>query len=87
MRAILHPLLLLNSLLALKLGRNGDLAVKRAKREGLGGKYPIEDIHAGIDCPTCAGKQKCSHIAEAKMKSSMKNAVDKGVHPVVAQRQ
>jgi hypothetical protein len=39
MAAILHPLLLVNSLLALKLGCNGDLAVKKAKREGLGGNF------------------------------------------------
>jgi hypothetical protein len=38
---------------------------------------PIEDIHAGIDCPTCAGKEKYSHITEAEMKSITKNAVDK----------
>jgi hypothetical protein len=38
---------------------------------------PIEDIHAGIDCPTCAGKEKYSHITEAEMKSIMKSAVDK----------
>ena len=38
---------------------------------------PIEDINAGIDCPTCAGKEKYSHITEAEMKSIMKNAVDK----------
>jgi hypothetical protein len=34
MAAILHPLLLVNSLLALKLGRNGDLAVKRRNVRG-----------------------------------------------------
>jgi hypothetical protein len=48
---------------------------------------PIEHIHAGIDCPTCEGKEKYSHITEAEMKSIMKNAVGQGVHPVVAQRQ
>jgi hypothetical protein len=37
----------------------------------------LEDIHAGIDCPTCACKEKYSHITEAEMKSIMKNAVDK----------
>jgi hypothetical protein len=37
----------------------------------------IEDIHAGIDCPTCAGKEKYSPITEAEMKSIIKNAVDK----------
>ena len=38
---------------------------------------PIEDIHAGIDCRTSAGKEKYSHITEGEMKSIMKNAVDK----------
>src|SRR5258707_5619160 len=38
---------------------------------------PIEDIHAGIDCPTCARKDKYSHITEAEMKSRMKDTVNK----------
>jgi len=37
---------------------------------------PIEDVHAGRDCPTCAGKSEYSHITEAEMKIIMKNAVD-----------
>jgi hypothetical protein len=36
----------------------------------------IEDLHAGIGCPTRAGKEKHSHITQAEMKRIMKNAVD-----------
>jgi hypothetical protein len=38
---------------------------------------PIEDIHAGIDCPRCAGKQKYSHITDGEMKLLNKMAVDR----------
>jgi hypothetical protein len=38
---------------------------------------PIEDIHAGVDCPRCAGKQKYSHITEDEMKLLMKTAVNR----------
>ena len=37
---------------------------------------PIEDIHAGKECPTCAGKSEYSHITQAEMKNIMKRAVD-----------
>jgi len=37
---------------------------------------PIEDVHAGRGCPTCAGKPEYSRITEAEMKKIMKNAVD-----------
>lgn len=37
---------------------------------------PIEDVHSGKECPTCAGKSEYSHIAQAEMKDIMKNAVD-----------
>lgn len=37
---------------------------------------PIEDVHAGRECPTCAGKSEYSHITDAEMKNIMKNAVD-----------
>ncbi len=37
---------------------------------------PIEDVHAGIECPTCAGKPEYSHITQAEMKNIMKQAVD-----------
>lgn len=37
---------------------------------------PVEDVHAGNECPTCASNPEYSHITEAEMKSIMKNAVD-----------
>ncbi len=37
---------------------------------------PIEDVHAGKECPTCAGKSEYSHITQAQMKNMMKQAVD-----------
>lgn len=37
---------------------------------------PIEDIHAGKECPLCAGKTEYSHITQDEMKSIMKRAVD-----------
>lgn len=38
---------------------------------------PIEDVHAGIECPHCAGKSEYSHITQDEMKRIMKNAVNK----------
>lgn len=38
---------------------------------------PIEDIHAGRECPTCARKVEYSHITQDEMKRIMKRAVDK----------
>lgn len=38
---------------------------------------PLEDVHAGQACPTCAGKAEYSHITQDEMKSIMKNAVNK----------
>ena len=37
---------------------------------------PIEDVHAGKECPNCAGKSEYSHITQAEMKSIIKQAVD-----------
>jgi hypothetical protein len=37
---------------------------------------PIEDVHAGKECPTCAGKAEYSHITQDEMKHIMKRAVD-----------
>ncbi len=37
---------------------------------------PIEDVHAGKECPTCAGNPEYSHITQAEMKNIMKKAVD-----------
>ena len=36
----------------------------------------IEGVHAGKECPTCAGKSELSHITQAEMKNIMKQAVD-----------
>lgn len=37
---------------------------------------PIEDIHAGKECPVCVGKPEYSHITQDEMKNIMKQAVD-----------
>jgi len=37
---------------------------------------PIEDVHAGKECPTCAGKTGYSRITDLEMRNIMKNAVD-----------
>ncbi len=37
---------------------------------------PIEGVHAGKECTTCAGKSEYSHITQAEMKNIMKQAVD-----------
>lgn len=38
---------------------------------------PIEDVHAGTDCLSCAGRPEYSHITQDEMKRIMKHAVDK----------
>jgi hypothetical protein len=38
---------------------------------------PLEDVHAGKNCPTCAGKEEYSHITQGEMKRIMKSAVNK----------
>ena len=38
---------------------------------------PIEDVHAGKECPTCSGNSEYSHITQEEMKRIMKRAVDK----------
>ena len=37
---------------------------------------PIEKVHAGKECPTCAGKSEYSHITQTEMKNIMTQAVD-----------
>lgn len=37
---------------------------------------PIEDVHAGAQCPTCSGSQEYSGITDQQMKLIMTNAVD-----------
>lgn len=38
---------------------------------------PIETVHAGKTCPTCAGNPEYSHVSDAEMKQTMKGAVNK----------
>src|SRR5260370_2039044 len=57
--------------LDLKLAAEAKSLVALAFRNG-----PIEDVHAGKECSTCAGKSEYSHITQAEMKSIMKQAVD-----------
>jgi hypothetical protein len=37
---------------------------------------PIENLHAGMPCPTCSGRAEISHITDEEMKGLMKSAVD-----------
>ena len=59
------------STLDLALAREAKSLVALAFRNG-----PIEDVHAGRECPTCAGKTEYSRITDIEMKTIMKNAVD-----------
>ena len=56
----------------LELANEAKALVALAFRNG-----PIEDVHAGKECPTCAGKKEYSHITQGEMKQIMKRAVDK----------
>ena len=38
---------------------------------------PIEQVHAGQPCPTCAGRAGISRITDDEMKAIMQNAVDR----------
>ena len=38
---------------------------------------PIEQVHAGQPCPTCAGRPGISRITDDEMKAIMQNAVDR----------
>ena len=53
------------------LAREAKSLVALAFRNG-----PIEDVHAGRECPTCAGKTEYSRITDMEMRNIMKNAVD-----------
>lgn len=55
-----------------QLAREAKAIVALAFRNG-----PIEDIHAGRLCPTCAGQPGYSHITDEEMKAIMKNAVNR----------
>ena len=37
---------------------------------------PIQEVHAGRHCPTCAGNAEYSRITDEEMKAMIKNAVD-----------
>jgi hypothetical protein len=53
------------------LAREAKSLVALAFRNGL-----IESIHAGKECPTCAGKSEYSRITQTEMKTIIKQAVD-----------
>jgi len=55
-----------------QLAREAKAIVALAFRNG-----PIENVHAGQICPTCAGDPAYSHITDSEMKMIMKNAVDR----------
>ena len=38
---------------------------------------PIENVHAGILCPTCEGEARYSRISQSEMKTIMKTAVNR----------
>ena len=38
---------------------------------------PIQDIHAGFPCPTCAGESRYSRISDSEMRTIMKTAVNR----------
>jgi hypothetical protein len=54
-----------------QIAREAKAIVALAFRNG-----PIEDVHAGKLCPTCAGNSGYSHITQQEMKRIMQNAVD-----------
>jgi hypothetical protein len=54
-----------------ELAREAKAIVAPAFRNG-----PIENLHAGKQCPTCRGKVGYSRLTDAEMKLTMKNAVD-----------
>jgi hypothetical protein len=47
---------------------------------------PIENVHAGKTCPTCAGKPEYSHITDEEMKRIMKCAVNR-VYEMLCERE
>lgn len=38
---------------------------------------PIENVHAGLPCPTCTDKSGYSRISDSEMKTIMKSAVSR----------
>lgn len=55
-----------------QLAREAKAIVALAFRNG-----PIEELHAGKPCPTCAARRDYSRISDPEMKAIMKNAVDR----------
>ena len=55
-----------------QIAREAKAIVALAFRNG-----PIEEIHAGQSCPTCAGRTGISRITDHEMKAIMKNAVNR----------
>jgi hypothetical protein len=55
----------------LRVAREAKALVALAFRNG-----PLEDVHAGKNCPTCHGDPEFSHITQAEMRRIMKAAVD-----------
>ena len=54
-----------------QIAREAKAIVALAFRNG-----PIEQIHTGRPCPTCAGRTGFSRITDDEMKAMMKNAVN-----------
>jgi hypothetical protein len=63
------------------LARESKVIVALAFRNG-----PIEDVHAGKACPTCAGNPEYSHITDEEMKRIMKCAVNR-VYEMLCERE
>jgi hypothetical protein len=55
-----------------RLAREAKAIVALSFRNG-----PIEDIHAGQLCPTCAGRAGYSRITDEEMRLIMRNAVNR----------
>ncbi len=54
-----------------QIAREAKAIVALAFRNG-----PIEQVHAGKPCPTCAGRPGFSRVTDDEMKTIMQNAVD-----------
>jgi hypothetical protein len=55
-----------------KLAQEAKAIVLLALRNGL-----LEDLHAGVPCPTCCGNTAYSHITQVEMRELMKQSVDR----------
>ena len=55
-----------------RVAREAKALVALAFRNG-----PIENVHAGKNCPRCHGKAEYSHITQREMRQIMKAAVDR----------